>query len=70
MNYVIIIAGGVGSRLGANIPKQFVTVLDKPIIAYTMEHFQNHPDIDGIELVCGNFNNHNRLDWHVQQSGR
>ena len=52
MNYAIIIAGGVGSRLGANIPKQFVEVLGKPIIAYTLEHFQNHPDIDGIELVC------------------
>lgn len=52
MNYAIIIAGGVGSRLGAKVPKQFVEVLGKPIIAYTMEHFQNHPDIDGIELVC------------------
>ena len=52
MNYVIIIAGGVGSRLGAKVPKQFVEVLGKPIIAYTMEHFQNHPEINGIELVC------------------
>lgn len=52
MNYVIIIAGGVGSRLGAKVPKQFVEVLGKPIIAYTMEHFQLHPEIDGIELVC------------------
>ena len=52
MNYVIIIAGGVGSRLGAKVPKQFMEVLGKPIIAYTMEHFQNHPDIDAIELVC------------------
>lgn len=52
MNYVIIIAGGVGSRLGAPVPKQFVEVLGKPIIAYTMEHFQNHPKIDAIELVC------------------
>ena len=52
MNYVIIIAGGVGSRLGAKVPKQFVEVLGKPIIAYTMEHFQDHPEIDGIELVC------------------
>lgn len=38
--------------MGAKVPKQFVEVLGKPIIAYTMEHFQNHPDIDGIELVC------------------
>ncbi len=52
MNYVIIIAGGVGSRLGAKVPKQFVEVLGKPVIAYTMEHFQNHPEIDAIELVC------------------
>ena len=52
MNYVIIIAGGVGSRLGAKVPKQFVEVLGKPIIVYTMELFQNHPEIDGIELVC------------------
>ena len=52
MNYAILIAGGVGNRLGASIPKQFVDVLGKPVIAYTMEHFQNHPDIDAIELVC------------------
>lgn len=52
MNYVIIIAGGIGSRLGAPVPKQFVEVLGKPVIAYTMEHFQNHPEIDAIELVC------------------
>lgn len=52
MNYVVIIAGGVGSRLGAPVPKQFVKVLGKPVIAYTMEHFQNHPEIDAIELVC------------------
>lgn len=52
MNYVIIIAGGVGNRLGAGIPKQFVEVLGKPVIVYTMEHFQKHPEIDAIELVC------------------
>lgn len=52
MNYLIIIAGGVGNRLGAPMPKQFVEVLGKPIIAYTLEPFQNHPEIDGIELVC------------------
>ena len=52
MNYVMIIAGGVGSRLGASVPKQFVEVLGKPVIAYTMEHFQKHPEIDAIELVC------------------
>lgn len=52
MVYAIIIAGGVGSRLGAPVPKQFVEVLGKPVIAYTMELFQSHPQIDAIELVC------------------
>ena len=41
MTYVIIIAGGIGNRLGAGVPKQFVDVLGKPVIAYTMEHYQN-----------------------------
>lgn len=52
MNYCIVIAGGVGNRLGASVPKQFVEVIGKPIIAYTMEHFQSHPEVDAIELVC------------------
>lgn len=52
MNYVIILAGGIGNRLGAGIPKQFVGVLGKPVIAYTMQKYQEHPEIDGIELVC------------------
>ncbi len=52
MNYVVLLAGGIGNRLGAGIPKQFVNVLGKPVIAYTMQKYQEHPEIDGIELVC------------------
>lgn len=52
MVYVVILAGGVGNRLGAGIPKQFVNVCGKPIIAYTMEVYQKHPQVDAIELVC------------------
>lgn len=52
MNIALIIAGGVGARMGQDIPKQFINVYDKPVILYTMEAFQNHPDIDGIEVVC------------------
>lgn len=48
----LIIAGGIGSRMGQAIPKQFLTVYDKPIIAYTMEKFENHPTIDAIAVVC------------------
>lgn len=35
-----------------NIPKQFITVNERPVIVYTMEAFQNHPDIDIISVVC------------------
>lgn len=51
-NIALIIAGGVGARMGQDIPKQFLNVYDKPVIVYTMEAFQNHPDIDAIEVVC------------------
>lgn len=52
MNIAIIKAGGVGSRMGAGVPKQFITVGGKPIIIYTMEAFQRHPGIDRIVVVC------------------
>ena len=52
MNIAVIIAGGSGSRMGQDIPKQFINVYDKPILIYTLEAFQNHPQIDAIEVVC------------------
>lgn len=52
MNVAVIIAGGSGSRMGQDIPKQFINVYDKPVLIYTLEGFQNHPDIDLIEVVC------------------
>lgn len=48
----IIIAGGVGSRMGQEIPKQFINVGEKPVIVYTLEDFQEHPLVDAIEVVC------------------
>ncbi len=52
MNVAIVIAGGVGSRMGQEIPKQFINVNDKPVIIYTLEAFEKHPGIDAIEVVC------------------
>ncbi len=48
----VIIAGGSGSRMKQDIPKQFINVYDKPILIYTLEGFQKHPQIDEIEVVC------------------
>lgn len=52
MNVAIIIAGGVGTRMGRDIPKQFIKVDGKTVLAYTLESFQKHPLIDAIEVVC------------------
>ena len=52
MNTAIILAGGTGQRMHQEIPKQFINVNDKPLIIYTLEAFQKHPQIDSILLVC------------------
>ncbi|MDE7018137.1 MAG: 2-C-methyl-D-erythritol 4-phosphate cytidylyltransferase [Lachnospiraceae bacterium] len=52
MNIAILLAGGSGIRTEQDVPKQFINVYDKPIIIYTLEAFQNHPDIDGIVVAC------------------
>lgn len=51
-NVAVIIAGGSGARMGQDIPKQFLNIDDKPILIYTLESFQKHPQIDDIEVVC------------------
>lgn len=52
MNIALITAAGVGNRMGQDIPKQFMCIDNKPVIIYTMESFQNCPDIDAICVVC------------------
>lgn len=53
MNIAIIFAGGAGKRMNTVCrPKQFLELSGKPIIIYTIELFDNHPNIDGIVVVC------------------
>ena len=52
MNIALLTAAGTSTRMGQDVPKQFLTVNEKPIIAYTMEAFQHHPEIDEIVVVC------------------
>lgn len=77
MTVAVIIAAGSGSRMGLDIPKQFVNVCGKPIIIYTLEAFQRHPCIDAILVVClkgweqvlagyANQWNISKLKWIVQ----
>jgi len=48
----LIIAAGVGARTGNQVPKQFITVNEKPIVIYTLEKFQQSDRIDAIGVVC------------------
>ena len=51
-NISLLIAGGSGNRMGQDIPKQFLTVNERPVIVYTLEAFEKHPEIDTIAVVC------------------
>ncbi len=53
MNIAVIFAGGTGQRMHSkDVPKQFLKMHKKPIIIYTLEIFQNHPEIDAIVISC------------------
>jgi len=58
-NYVIILAGGSGQRMGEAIPKQFLPLNNKPVIVHTIENFQLYPSIEAVLIVCIN-------DWIPQ----
>lgn len=51
MIVALLTAAGTGTRMGQDIPKQFMHVENKPLIIHTMEAFQNHPNIDAIMVV-------------------
>lgn len=52
MNIALLTAGGTGNRMGQDIPKQFMTIDNIPVIIYTIQAFQNHPLINAIAVVC------------------
>ena len=51
MNVAVVLAGGVGRRMGGKTPKQFIRVLGKPVIVYTLEVLEKNQNIDAIEVV-------------------
>lgn len=52
MNIALILAGGAGTRLGEDIPKQYIMVRKRPIIAYVLDLFMQHKSVDAIQVVA------------------
>lgn len=52
MNIALILSGGTGTRLGSDIPKQYIEVNGKMIISFCIDMFTNHSEIDGIQIVA------------------
>lgn len=52
MNVALVLSGGTGTRLGADIPKQYIEVNGKMVIAYCIEQLSLHPMIDAIQIVA------------------
>ena len=55
MNIALILAGGTGTRLGADIPKQYIEIKGRPIIAYGMDTFFNNEKVDAVWIVADAF---------------
>ena len=52
MNYAIVLAGGKGTRMNSEIPKQFLVVGGKPLISYSLDVFEKSPFIVPIHTCC------------------
>ncbi len=52
MNYAIVLAGGTGKRLGADVPKQFTEIAGRPVITYVLEILENAACVDGVVVVA------------------
>ena len=51
MAITLILSGGSGTRLGADIPKQYIEVYDRTVISYCIEQLSCHEQIDGLQIV-------------------
>lgn len=67
-NIGIILAGGVGSRMGLGYPKQFSKIAGKTALEHTIGIFQNHPEIDEI-IIVSEKNNYRRIEDIVAKAG-
>ena len=63
VNVALIVAGGSGTRMGGDTPKQFHLINEKPLLVYTIEAFNKHPEIDSIVVVTSKEYIQTVKDW-------
>lgn len=59
MNIALLLSGGVGNRLGAEVPKQYIEVGGRPVVSYCIERLSSHNQIDAFWIVAD-------PAWHTQ----
>ena len=52
MNIALILSGGTGLRLGADIPKQYIEVGGRPVISYCVETMSMNDKVDALQIVA------------------
>ena len=52
MNSAVIVAGGLGTRFGGDVPKQFIQLDGQEILSFSVQTFLNHPQIDEVIIAC------------------
>ncbi len=52
MNIAVILAGGLGLRLGESLPKQYIEVKGRPVISYCLDIFENHSEVETVWIVA------------------
>lgn len=63
MNIALILSGGAGTRIGSDIPKQYIEVGGQPIIFYCMEQLFRNDRIDGVQIVADPFWQDRIAEW-------
>ena len=48
----VILSGGSGNRFGASVPKQFLTLGNRPVLAHSIKTFASHPVVDSVIIVA------------------
>lgn len=70
MNVALILSGGTGTRLGMEVPKQYIEVCGKPVIAYCLKQLFCHKEIAAVQIVADPAWREKVERWFPQDSSR